>query len=61
MSGFSKALKTSSELAEEKTASLYDVTALFFMNSVVNQFDSEQISDPAAVIRKLIDLGDAGE
>ena len=46
---------------EEKTASLYDVTALFFMNSVVNQFDSEQISDPAAVIRKLIDLGDAGE
>ena len=46
---------------EEKTASLYDVTALFFMNSVVNQFDAETISDPAAVIRKLIDMEAAGE
>ena len=46
---------------EEKSASLYEVTALFYMNSVVNQFDSKQISDPAAVIRKLIDMGDAEE
>lgn len=41
---------------EENTASLYDVTALFYMNSVVNQFETGQISDPAAVIRKLIDM-----
>ncbi len=46
---------------EEHTSSLYDVTALFFMNSVVNQLDSEKISDPAAIIRKLIDLNDAEE
>ena len=44
---------------EDKSASLYDVTALFYMNSVVNQFESGQVSDPAAVIRRLIDMDSA--
>lgn len=46
---------------EENNAALYDVTALFYMNSVVNQLDPGEISDPAAVIRKLIDMENSEE